>query len=91
MAYPNEQTKFNIEGFIAHLREKWGDRTCPMCRAAQWEVHDVVFEMRQFQGGNFVIGTGPVLPVVPVTCGNCGNTVMVNSIVAGVTPKEAGS
>ena len=49
-----------------------------------------IYEMRQFQGGNFVIGVTPVVPVVPVTCVNCGNTVLVNAIAAGVTTREEG-
>ena len=49
-----------------------------------------IYEIREFQGGNFIIGGTPIVPVLPVTCGNCGNTVLVNAIVAGVTKREEG-
>ena len=53
-----------------------------MCGGGPWNVHDTVFQLMEFHGGNIAIG-GPVVPVVPVVCGNCGHTVLVNAITSG--------
>ena len=75
---------------IAHLSNKWSGRRCPLCNTGNWNVSDKVYELREFHGGGLVIGGTPIVPVVPVTCDNCGNTVLVNTIVAGLTPQEQG-
>ena len=73
--------KVDAEKLLSHLHDKWQGRTCPMCGVARWNVSDTIYELREFNQGNFVIG-GPITPIVPVTCDNCGNTVLINAIVA---------
>ena len=73
---------------ISHLRTKWGARPCPMCGAQNWNVSDTVFELRQFHGGNLVLGQGPIIPIIPVTCVNCGNTIFINGIITGIIENE---
>lgn len=82
--------KFNSDNFLTHLRNKWADRSCPLCGVGNWNVSDSVYELREFHEGNIVLGGGPIIPVVPVTCSNCGNTIMVNAILSGAVekPKE---
>lgn len=54
---------------------------CSTCGASSWIVNDTIFEMREFQGGNLVIGGGTaILPVIPVTCKNCGQTIFFNAL-----------
>ncbi|MBQ0797090.1 hypothetical protein [Zhongshania sp.] len=78
------------EKIIRHLSDKWKGRSCPMCGTGNWNVSDKVFELREFNGGNMVIGgNSPIIPIVPVTCDNCGNVVMVNGIVAGAVSHES--
>ncbi len=76
--------KINTEKLIQHLNDKWKTQPCPLCGARQWNVQDKSFELREFHGGSIVIGPGPIIPVIPVICANCGNTILVNSLVAGV-------
>jgi len=78
------EEKFNSQNAIKHLQEKWGNKACPMCGQNNWTVSDNLFELREFQGGNIILGSGPIIPVFPVTCNNCGNTVLVNGIVSQV-------
>jgi hypothetical protein len=59
-----------------------------MCNARQWNVQETAFELREFHGGDFVLGASRIIPVVPVVCRNCGNTILVNSLVAGVVIEE---
>ncbi len=75
--------KFKSEKFINHLKEKWGGRPCPQCGVGNWGVSDTVYELREFNQGNFVIGGVPIMPVIPVTCNNCGNTILVNAMLSG--------
>lgn len=60
-----ENKKVNIEKFIQHLNEKWGNKPCPMCNSKGWNVSDNVYELREFHGGNLVLGNGPIFPVIP--------------------------
>jgi hypothetical protein len=77
------ETKINQQKLLTHLSEKWKGRSCSMCDARNWNLSDKLFELREFQGGELVLGTGPIIPLVVVTCNNCGNTVLVNAIKAG--------
>ena len=60
-----------------------------MCNSGPWAIGTEIFELREFHGGNLVIGPGKLLPVVGVTCTNCGNTILVNAITAGLVNREA--
>lgn len=79
--------KFNSDDFLTHLKDKWAGRPCPLCGVGSWNISDSVYELREYHGGGFVIGRGPIVPVVPVTCSNCGNTVMVNALLSGAVEK----
>lgn len=74
--------KIESEKLLNHLREKWQGRPCPMCGVGNWNVSDSIFELREFNQGNLVMGGGPIFPVIPVTCDNCGNSVFINAIVS---------
>ncbi len=76
--------QFNTKKLLEHLQAKWQTTPCPMCKARQWNIQERSFELREFHGGNMVLGGGPIIPVVPVVCTNCGNTILINSLVAGV-------
>jgi len=76
--------KFNSGKFVNHLKEKWKGKPCPICGAGNWNVSDSIFELREYNQGDLIVGGGPIIPVVPVTCDNCGNTVLVNAIKAGI-------
>ncbi|MBL87730.1 MAG: hypothetical protein CMO82_13885 [Winogradskyella sp.] len=78
-----KKKKADFEKVIQHLNEKWGNRPCPMCQTNSWTVSDTVYELREFHGGNVVLGSGPIYPIVPVSCNNCGNSVLVNALQAG--------
>lgn len=73
---------------ISHIKEKWVESRCPFCTHRKWSIGENVFELREFQGGNMVIGGVPIFPVVPVSCKNCGNTVLISGIVAGIIEKK---
>jgi len=76
--------KVDSQKLLNHLNSKWQGRPCQMCGVGNWTVSDSIFELREYNQGNMVIGGGPLIPVVPVTCNNCGNTVFVNAIKAGL-------
>jgi hypothetical protein len=72
---------------IRFMNEKWGlvSPVCSMCGRNQLNVADRVFELREFNGGNLVVGgEASICPVIPVTCANCGHIVFVNAIAAGI-------
>ena len=75
---------YPTELLVKHLGMKWKGAKCPLCGEGNWQVSDKVFELREFNNGNLVLGTGPIVPVIPVTCGNCGNTVFINAVISEV-------
>lgn len=61
----------------------WGC-ACPVCKSAQWNVSDTIFELREFNSGSLVVSDqNPIYPVIPMTCTNCGNTIFLNAIIMG--------
>ena len=72
---------YNTAQVLSHIRTKWAGANCPLCKTGTWEIQDSLFELRQFNNGNMVVG-GPIIPVVVVLCKNCGNTVLINALVA---------
>ena len=82
--------KYDKQKFVDFLNEKWKGRACPICGGGPWNVSDDVFEIRDYNNGNLVIGGGPIVPVIAVTCMNCGNTIFVNAILAGAIKRNNG-
>ena len=79
-------SKVESADVIKFLNDKWKGVACPLCGGLEWSVSDRIFEMREYNGGNLVIGgaNAMITPVIPVTCSNCGNTVLINALAAGV-------
>ena len=85
--YIGRKTMQKIDGqeLIDYLNDKWHGARCPLCGEGVWNVTDKIFELREFNDGNFVLGpNSAITPVIPVTCSNCGNTVFVNALIAGL-------
>ena len=78
----------DADKLIAHLKSKWQGRSCLMCGTGNWNVSDKVYELRGYHGGGLTIGGVAIVPVLPITCDNCGNTILVNTIVAGVLKQK---
>lgn len=80
-----DQKEHQRERALLWLERNWhGDRQCPICRANQWSIGDVV-EVRPFNGGDLVLGGGgAIYPLFFVTCGSCGYTHSFNALISGV-------
>lgn len=71
---------------INFLNSKWNGTPCTMCHGREWNVTDKLFELREFNNGDLIIG-GPnsaITPLIPVTCKNCGNTILINALTTGL-------
>lgn len=73
---------YNTDNLLKHLNDRWQGAKCPLCQSGKWNVSDNVFELRQFNQGNLIMGNVPIVPIIPVTCSNCGNTVLINALIA---------
>jgi hypothetical protein len=82
MKLTQEQQKKLIE----RLNTLWrNNKFCNICNSNTWTISDTVFEMREFHGGNMVLGgDSAIQPVISLTCQNCGQTVFMNAIMLGV-------
>jgi hypothetical protein len=88
----NEQDR---DKFVSKLKQLNWDGTCAVCKQKEWNITDTIFEMREFQGGNLVVGgSSVIIPLVVVTCKNCGNMIFLNAIIMGMVephnPQEEG-
>lgn len=72
---------------IAHLREKWRDKNCPMCGGGPWEVQPTLFQITAWTPGYLQPGL-PTIPLCPITCKNCGNTILINAIISQTVPAQ---
>lgn len=82
-----ELTNSQKEMLLNKLNREWRLRTCPICMSTNWTIIDKVFELREFNGGDFVVGGGSILPLIPLTCNNCGYTHLINPFVTGAIPR----
>ena len=58
---------------------------CDICSNQDWVLNDRIFELREFQGGNLVIGgQSAVFPVIALSCRKCGKTFFFNALVLGL-------
>ncbi len=77
---------------LNQITSKCTIRKCPMCGGNEWNIEDKIFELREFNNGNLVIGGGSssIIPLLAITCTNCGNTQFINALMCGAidrTPK----
>ena len=72
------------EGYeiIDFINQNWRNQTCQICGEHTWNVSDKIYELREFNDGDIVIGGpgGAVFPVIPVVCKKCGNTIFINAV-----------
>lgn len=73
---------------IEYIRGKWKDPVCPLCSGLTWSVAETVYELRQYNSGGIALVKIPIVPIIPVTCLNCGYTILLNSIVSGLTNRK---
>jgi len=64
-----------------------GSHNCPICQSTNWALMGKAWELREFQGGDFVIGGQPILPVVALMCNVCGYTIFFNAIAVGAVDR----
>ncbi len=83
-----EDKKINFNKLIDNLKKKWNSGVCPMCGSSKWSISETIYELREFHGGDLVLGRENVYPIIPVMCSNCGNAIMVNALIAGVIKRE---
>jgi RNase P subunit RPR2 len=62
---------------------------CASCKNNSFLISDRLFEIREFNAGNLVIGgDSTLLPLVILTCEKCGHTIMLNAIKLGIVDSE---
>lgn len=77
--------KEQLEKLVSKLASYNHKIKCDVCGGDKWTVSNTVFELREFNGGNMIIGgNSSVYPVIPLSCNTCGNTKLLNAITNGV-------
>lgn len=75
---------------LAWVNEKWtASKICPICATNTWSITEVL-EIKQYEGGNIVLGGGTATyPVFHVMCANCGYTHTFNAVISGVVKQSS--
>ncbi|HAS00262.1 MAG: hypothetical protein US57_C0002G0002 [Candidatus Moranbacteria bacterium GW2011_GWC2_37_73] len=64
-------------------------KVCPNCKGGPLLINDKIFELREFEGGNLIVGSESViLPVIAVNCSTCGQTSFFNAVILGLVAPE---
>ena len=87
-------TEEQARKIISHITKASGGKSivCPICGHNQWELNNVVTEMREFQNGNFVLGPdSAIMPFVSLSCNKCSHTLFLNAISVGVVSPQVES
>jgi hypothetical protein len=62
---------------------------CLICSASPILVSDRIFELREFERGDFNFGSqNSILPVISITCPTCGHTYFFNAVILGIVASE---
>lgn len=62
---------------------------CPACQQrGTLSVMPTLMELREFHGGDFVVGGSPIVPLAVLTCNNCGNTILINALAVGLLDEQ---
>lgn len=86
----NDAYKVDADKLNQALQGKLGP--CPLCHELNtYVLTPTVMELREFHGGDFIIGGMPIVPLVALTCKNCGNTVLINALVTGIVEQPNAS
>lgn len=61
-------------------------KVCPICGHKGLIISDTIFEIREFNGGQLILGgkESTIYPLIAVVCGGCGNTQFFNAILLGI-------
>lgn len=89
-----ELTAEQANDVIRRLNELSSTRvnTCPICGGQHWTLNNKVWELREFNNGNFVLGGNTsIMPLLSLSCNGCGNTVLLNAIQLGAVPPQSQS
>ena len=83
MKLTKEQTDLIISK-LNNFKDK--RQPCSVCGGCQWIINDTIFEVREFNMGDMVIGgaNSAVMPMVSISCVNCGHTRFLSAIKLGV-------
>ena len=91
---PKPPYKIDVDLLVKALGDKIVQ--CPLCQKSHsFNAAPTLMELREFHGGDFVVGT-PIVPLAVLTCSHCGNVILLNALSAGLlenpavenTPKE---
>jgi hypothetical protein len=79
------------EAMLRKLDKLWASTRCDVCQVGDYAISDRIFEMREYNGRNFVLGAGTIMPIVIATCQNCGAIRYVNAIQIGLVDPATGT
>ena len=75
----------NQQKVLEFVNTHWDrPRECAVCKAQQWLVHPLIYEIHQLnKSGGLVMG-GPVIPVAAIECEVCGYIHFFNAKRIGI-------
>ena len=85
MILTEEQLQKAIEKFNGYTPD---GLICPVCGNNKWNLSNLVYEIKEYEKEENVIGSKRVIPLISLTCKNCFNTLLFNAIKLGIIGKD---
>lgn len=82
----NDKQRKKVE---KHFNEKWSNKACPFCGGTNWALSTKIFELREFNKGNLVLGENTsIFPTIYLVCDKCSHTVFLSALKMGLLEEE---
>lgn len=61
---------------------------CPVCGNKKWNLLNLVYELKEYEKEENLIGKKTVIPLISLLCKNCSNSLFFNAIRLGIIKND---
>lgn len=80
-----ELTKEQVDTVIEHIKKVAPEgMVCPVCGQKKWSLNNNVYQVQEFTGDGFPLGSFNVMPMVTLNCKNCSHVMMFSALSLGL-------
>lgn len=78
----NDSQINRLKSYLAEFTQT--QKNCPWCGEKTWILDGTVYEHREYNEGNLIIGgaNNSIFPVIPLVCSKCGYVIWLNAFIS---------